>query len=305
MRVKFLDLRPSIVLESELNGAYYRVMQSGVYIGGPEVESFEREWADYCEGKYCISCSSGQAALELLLRAFGYGCGDVVTVPSWTAAATWKAVLNIGGIVEPIEPDGFTIDGINIAVSLYGYKATGKINDVCQGHGLKGFDNAAFSFYPTKNLGSYGDGGAIITNDVGIATYCLEHRASARLDPLQAAFLRVKLKYLDKYNEIRANNASLYDDLLPDTVIKPPKGGVYHQYVIRLDRRDQLKTELAERGIETMIHYPLPPHRQIGLDLDLPMADRLAKTVLSLPIMTDEKNVKIVAEAINELASAS
>lgn len=309
MQVKFLDLKPNKQLALELTGAYMRVMSSGQYIGGPEVEAFEQEWADYCEAKYCVSCSSGQAALELLLRAFGTDYGDIIRVPSWTAVATWKAVVNVGGIIEPVEvdPNTFVVDDLKhgIAVSLYGYKSTGRINDACQGHGLKGLDNAAFSFYPTKNLGCYGDGGAIVTNDSIVANYCWAHRDSSRLDPLQAAFLRVKLKYLDEYNAIRARNAAIYDNLLTEGVIKPPQGGMYHQYVIRSDRRDELKAALAERGIETMIHYPVPPHRQLGLDFDLPIADELAHTVLSLPIMGEEETTEFVARTVNELASAS
>lgn len=321
MRVKFLDLKPNENLHAELDEAYRRVMSSGQYIGGLEVEAFEREWAEYCQAKYCVSCSSGQAALELLLRAFGIGHDDEVIVPSWTAVPTWKAVLNIGAKIKPVEVNEYNLvmwpaevreavtENVKaiIPVHLYGEQAFWRyampvINDACQAHGLKGLDNAAFSFYPTKNLGAYGDAGAVVTNDLAIADFCREHRDSSRLDPLQAAFLRVKLKYLDTYNGIRAENAALYDSLLTDKVIKPPGQDVYHQYVIRSDRRDELKAALAERGIETMIHYPVPPHRQLGLDFDLPIADKLSQIVLSLPIMTARKNIFVVVEAINELA---
>lgn len=313
-------LVPNKKLQSELDEAYYRVMSSGQYIGGYEVDAFENEWAEYCQAKYCVSCSSGQVALELLLKAFGIGFGDHVIVPSWTASPTWKAVLNVGARPRPIEPkenmlfaEKYNLIGdivfsekikAILLVHLYGYRVNSDypvwvIQDACQAHGLKGLDNAAFSFYPTKNLGAYGDGGAIVTNNPVIASVCLESKNSHRLDPLQAAFLRVKLKYLNTYNNIRAENAALYDELLNEPIIKPPKGGVYHQYVIRVYNRDYLKDKLQQEGIETMIHYPVPPHKLLGFDFDLPVADKLAQTVLSLPLMTSQENIKRIAEAIS------
>lgn len=312
--IKFLDLKPNQKLESELNDAYYRVITSGQYIGGYEVEAFEKEWAEYCESKYCVSCSSGQSALELLLKGLDIGNGDWIGIPSWTAPATWQAVINAGCRIYPIEPtDNFLIGEFEISedvvaiipVHLYGYKvktiiySVRTIYDACQGHGLKRLGDAVFSFYPTKNLGAYGDGGAIVTNDSSLAEACREFRYSNRLDSLQAAFLRVKLKYLDEYNLFRQENADLYDELLVDAIAKPPKNGVYHQYVIRVYNRDYLKDKLAQQGIETIVHYPIPPHKMMGFDFNLPVADKLAKTVLSLPIMTSPENIKRIAEAIN------
>lgn len=325
MRVKFIDLKPNSQLQAELDEAYVRVMSSGQYIGGSEVESFEREWADYCQSQYCVSTSSGQAALEILLRAHGIGHGDKVIVPSWTAVPTWKAVLNIGAQILPVDVDQKTMlvevspsykwdlayNGgyFVIPVHLYGYRAYIDyelvIEDACQAHGLKKLGNAAFSFYPTKNLGAYGDGGAIVTNNQDLAQECRDIRDSNRLDPLQAAFLRVKLKYLDEENIIRSTNAELYNSYLTNEVIKPPSWWLYHQYVIRTDKRDELKVFLAKRGIETMIHYPVPPHRQLGFGFDLPVADKLAQTVLSLPVMTSEENIWKVIKAVNEFASQS
>lgn len=313
--IKFLDLEPTKGMRSDLDDAYNRVMSSGQYIGGPEVGLLEQEWADYCEAKYCVSCSSGQDALELLLKAMNIGNGDWVGVPSWTAIATWQAAINVGCRIIPIEPgDNFLIENLPsnedmvaiIPVHLYGYRVKSDypiptIHDACQAHGIKGIVPAVFSFYPTKNLGAYGDGGAIVTNDLGIAERCRELKGSNRLDTLQAAFLRVKLKYLDTYNNIRIENAAMYDDLiLNDRITKPPKGGVYHQYVIRTENRDNLKEWLKEQGIETMIHYHVPPHRALGYDFNLLVANGLSKTVLSLPIMTQPENIKIVAEAINQ-----
>lgn len=319
-QVKFIDLKPSAELRIELDEAYHRVMASGRYIDGPEVEAFEYEWADYCQSKYCVSCGSGQGALELLLRAYDIGRGDIVIVPSWTASATWKAVLAVGAFVHPIDrfeagslmsPDKANSDlryaKAIIPVHLYGRRCFTNfdflvVEDACQGHGLRNLGNAAFSFYPTKNLGAYGDAGAVVTNDENIFERCKELRGSSRLDELQAAFLRVKLTYLDAYNLTRYTNALLYDEHLTDKIDKPPETGVYHQYVIRSDNRNDLRIALAKRGIETMIHYPLPPHKELTLDFDLPVADELARTVLSLPIMTEKKNIYRVIEAINELA---
>lgn len=319
-QVKFIDLEPSAELRVELDEAYHRVMASGRYIDGPEVEAFEYEWADYCWSGFCVSCGNGQGALELLLRAYDIGQGDTVIVPSWTASATWKAVLAVGAFVHPIDrfeagslmsPDKANSDlryaKAIIPVHLYGRRCYTDfdfpvIEDVCQAHGLKDLGNAAFSFYPTKNLGTYGDAGAIVTNEEKIAEECKKLRNSNRLDELQAAFLQVKLKYLGSYNLIRWTNAGLYEEHLTDKIDKPPDTGVYHQYVIRSDNRNDLRIALAKRGIETMIHYPMPPHRELGLDFDLPVADELSRTVLSLPIMTEEKNIYRVIEAINELA---
>jgi len=337
MKVTFNNLTPDNGLLQELTQAYLRVMTSGQYIGGSEVEAFEQEWADYCKADYCVSCSSGQAALELLLRVYGVGFGDEVIVPSWTAVPTWKAVINVGAIPKPVDVnrDTFLLDPQNamskitnrtkaiIPVHLYGYRANTEylsgdwaiIQDACQAHGLKDLDTAAWSFYPTKNLGAYGDGGAITTDNKTLALLLREGRNSSRLDPLQAAFLRVKLTGLDEMNRLRTKDVDRYwKGLLKSSArvnkIKKPLAstyigevshlGVFHQYVIRSKERDLLKAHLASRGIETLIHYPLPPHRVLGFDYDLPVADRLSQEVLSLPITCSQKQIEYVCEVINE-----
>ncbi len=303
MKVKFNNLIPDKDLAMELTGAYMRVMTSGQYIGGKEVEVFEKQWAEYCQAEYCVSCGSGQSALELLLRAYGIGYGDEVIVPAWTAMPTWEAVMNVGATPRPVDVDYdtmlLTANGLIgklsgnikaiIAVHLYGYRSDiwasvpwPAISDACQAHGLKNLGDAAWSFYPTKNLGAYGDSGAITTNNEEIANTVRDIRDSSRLDPLQAAFLRVKLRYLDDTIHIRYKNSVDYDNNLSYMGRAPkassPRGmAVYHQYVIRVKERDQLKSYLLEKDIETMIHYPLPL-----TDGRYPNADRLSQEVLSL-----------------------
>ena len=244
-------------------------------------------------------------------------------VPSWTAVPTWKAVINVGAMVRPVDVDYDTMllqpESVKfnqktkaiIPVHLYGYRAcasylwagTEVINDACQSHGLKNLGNAAWSFYPTKNLGAYGDGGAITTDNQDLADRIREIRDSNRLDELQAAFLRVKLKGLDEVNKQRFDNADTYLRSLSTKCIRP-KGPswtpAYHQYVIRVKDRDALKAHLARKGIQTLIHYPIPPHRLLGYDYDLPIADRLSQEVLSLPIDCSQDDVERVCEVINE-----
>ncbi len=318
MKVKFNNLVPDKDLAMELTGAYMRVMTSGQYIGGKEVETFEKEWANYCEADYCVSCGSGQSALELLLKAYNVGYGDRVIVPAWTAPATWKAVKSVGATPILVDVDYDTMllgskikvrykDDIVIAVHLYGYRCSFEttpfdnvriINDACQAHGLKNLGNAAWSFYPTKNLGAYGDGGAITTDDKEIADWVRLNRDSSRLDPLQAAFLRVKLGYLDDVIDKRLDNATDYCERLPKK-IQPEYVGVCHQYVIRVKERARLRHYLALCDIDTMIHYPLPLTNG-----RYPNADRLSQEVLSLPIMCSQEQVEYVCEVINEFYSS-
>lgn len=316
MRVKFNNLIPSN--PSAFATAFIRVLSSGIYIGGEEVEAFEREWADYCQAKYCVSVSSGQAALEILLRAHNVGYGDEVIVPSWTAVPTWKAVLRVGAIPRGVDvdydtmllqPRDYTSPFVKaiIPVHLYGYRASVDydipvINDACQAHSLKNLGTGAWSFYPTKNLGAFGDGGAITTNNDMLAQKCRELRDSNRLDPMQAAFLRVKLEGLDLDNRLRAYNSTLYDHnigLLKE-IKMPDFDGLYHQYIVRISDRNQLRQYLFSKGIETLIHYPIPPHRLLGIKGDFPVADRLADEVLSLPITCSQSEVEYICECINE-----
>ncbi|MCX6142672.1 MAG: DegT/DnrJ/EryC1/StrS family aminotransferase [Ignavibacteriales bacterium] len=347
MNIPFLDLKaPYHELKDELDAVYYRVMESGWYILGSEVEAFEVEFAQYCRTKHCVGVGNGLDALHLILRALDIGPGDEVLVPSNTFIATWLAVSRTGAKAVPVEPDvaTFNIDASQIKknitgrtrvimpVHLYGQccamdeilDLAGKHNltvveDAAQAHGAEykgvkagGIGRAAgFSFYPGKNLGAMGDAGAVVTNDDAIARkirllrnfgsekkyYNEMQGVNSRLDPLQAAFLRVKLRSaLDRWNKRRVSIAEHYAARLSgikNLVIpfvpawaKP----VWHLYVIRLARRDALQQVLSDAGVGTLIHYPVPPHLSgafSGLGWkrgDYPVAEALADTVLSLPI---------------------
>jgi dTDP-4-amino-4,6-dideoxygalactose transaminase len=346
MKVPFIDLKASYLeLKNELDAAYRRVMESGCYILGNEVESFEKEFAAYCSTKYCVGVGNGLDALHLILRAMEIGTRDEVIVPSNTYIATWLAVSYAGAIPVPVEPDEKTCN-INpglieaaitertkaiIPVHLYGQPADmDLINEIAHKYGLKVIEDAAqahgarykgkrtgnlgnaagFSFYPGKNLGALGDGGAVVTNDDKIAEkvkilrnygskvkYHNEMKGyNSRLDELQAALLRIKLTRLDEWNERRRKVAAQYMQeltgqlklTLPHTpeLVEP----VWHLFVVRHPQRDDLQKGLTEAGVGTMIHYPIPPHMQPAYtDLgwnegDFPLSERMAKEVLSLPI---------------------
>ena len=312
--IKFVDLQPRGQLRRELDAAYERVMSSGRYIGGTEVETFEQEWAKYCGFEHCIACSNGFDALQLILRAHGIGSGDRVLVPAWTATPTWSGIVALGA-VPIVEGEDFRAV---ISVHLYGFPSWGAkykpnipvIQDAAQAHGLRLQGTCAWSFYPTKNLGAYGDAGAITTNDAGLVSRLRDLRRygcpgalNSCMDPLQAAFLHVKLPYLDGWNERRREMAGMYLDGLRDVPgLQLPHdhpSAVWHQFVVRSDNRDKLQAHLAGEGIETMIHYPIPPHRALGYDYDLPEADRMAAQVLSLPIglhLTDEDVKQVIKQ---------
>lgn len=316
--IKFNDLTWPGWLRSELDAAYERVMSSGCYIGGYEVEAFEKEWAEYCEVDYCVACGNGFDALQLVLRAMYIGQGDSIIVPEWTAVPTWAAVESVFAI--PVI-NSTSMNTICIGVYLYGIpfnRMSTTIIDAAQAHGIKQQgDIMTWSFYPTKNLGCYGDGGAITTTGNIMSKVLRKLRRYGRpgainscLDPLQAAFLRVKLPYLDGWNEIRRQHAARYLDGLKDVPgIALPEvpdwcEPVWHQFVIQAPRRDELMDYLSDKDIETMIHYPVPPHRALGYDYDLPEADRLAREVLSLPVaphLTDGE-IDAVIEAVKEWA---
>ena len=344
MEIPFLDLQaPYRELQDELDSACARVMRSGWYILGEEVMAFEREFADYCGVKHCVGVGNGLDALYLILRAMEIGAGDEVIVPSNTYIATWLAVSQTGATPVPVEPDGQTWnldpDRIEAAISprtkallvvhLYGQAAAmGRINAVAQRHGLKVIEDAAqahgalcdgqrvgglgeaagFSFYPGKNLGALGDGGAVTTNNDELAEkirilrnygsrqkYFNEVKGvNSRLDELQAALLRVKLRCLDEWNQRRDRTArrlvdglSGLDLLLP--TLAPGSTSVWHLFVVRSKVREKLQQALAARGIQTLIHYPVPPHLQpayaeLGCSAgSFPLAEQLAGEVLSLP----------------------
>ena len=332
-------------LQDELEVAYRRVMESGWFILGEEVEAFEREFASYCDVKHCIGVGNGLEALHLILRGYGVGAGDEVIVPANTYIATWLAVSYSGATPIPVEPDLLTynIDPMLIEaaitprtraiipVHLYGQPADMDsilllahqyelkvIEDAAQAHGAcyKGrragdLGNAAgFSFYPSKNLGAMGDAGAIVTNDDRLADrvrmlrnygsrvkyYNQIKGFNSRLDPLQAAFLRIKLRHLDDWNQRRKIAATQYMESLVDipdlTLPYVPEWvePVWHLFVVRHPQRDVLQRHLAQAGIGTLIHYPVPPHLsgaylELGFKKDsFPLTEVIAKSCLSLPI---------------------
>lgn len=363
MIVPFLDLgRLHQHIRPRLDAAYHRVMNSGWFINGPELAAFEAEFAAYSEVKYCVGVGNGLEALHLLLRAYGIGSGDEVIVPSNTFVATWLAVSQCGATPVPVEPDINThnIDSRLISaaitprtraiipVHLYGQPADmGPINELANKHGLIVIEDAAqaqgarykgrrvgslghaagTSFYPGKNLGALGDGGAVLTNDEAIAdkvrqlrnygsTIKYHHELAgfnSRLDELQAAFLREKLKVLDEWNEKRRKVASAYSMLLNNSDCVLPlvpefAEPVWHLYVIRSKRRDALKDCLERQGVSTIIHYPISPHRQTCYTdfagRTLLTADALAGEVLSLPMspVLQEDEIERVCEIVNNFS---
>lgn len=359
MNVPFLDLKtPYRELQAEMDSAYQKVMESGWYILGEEVEAFESEFSKYCGVKHCIGVSNGLEALHLILEAYKIGPGDEVIVPANTYIATWLAVSRTGAIPVPVEPDirtynldpGLVERAITsksraiLAVHLYGQPADmdpilaiGRnyglkvIEDAAQAHGagykskLAGAlgDAAGWSFYPGKNLGAMGDAGAVTTEDDNLADrvrvlrnygsrtkYHNEIKGfNSRLDSLQAAFLRVKLRYLDKWNQHRKLIASKYREGLADfQMIALPfvpelMNPSWHLFVIRHQQRDILQKHLTEAGIGTLIHYPVPPHlskayAELGNRVgDYPITENIAETVLSLPMgphLTIEQTEKVI-----------
>ncbi len=366
MQVPFLDLnRLHQPIRPALDEAYRRVMDSGWFIMGLELEAFEAEFSQYCEVKHCIGVGNGLEALHLLLRAYGIGLGDEVIVPSNTFIATWLAVTQCGATPVAVEPDVNThnIDPTLIAsaitrrtqaimpVHLYGQPADmDAINAIAVQHGLVVIEDAAqaqgarykgrrvgslghaagTSFYPGKNLGALGDGGAVLTNDDAIADKVRQLRNygskikyqhdlggyNSRLDEMQAAFLRVKLSVLDDWNAKRRDIANLYSKRLASANILLPHvpdyaEPVWHLYVIRSKQRDALKVRLEKQGVSTVIHYPIPPHRQACyLDYDghsLPVAELLAGEVLSLPMSStlDLEAVEYVANNVHSFSGSS
>lgn len=340
----FLDLAAlHAPLASEMEAAYKRVMSASHFILGPELEAFEREFADYCGSRHCIGTGNGLDALTLALIAAGIGAGDEIIVPAQTFIATWLAVSHAGATPVPVDIDPASHNiapwqleaaitprtRAIIPVHLFGRPADmAAINAIAQRHGLFVLEDAAqahgasyqgkqagqlgnaaaFSFYPGKNLGALGDGGAVTTNDDALADrlrglrnygsprkyHHPEIGFNSRLDELQAAFLRAKLPHLDSWNARREAIAGQYDASLsglPLGLPLPADGScqpVWHQYVVTAPQRDRLQAQLAEQGIATMVHYPLPPHRQPAYrelaERSFPAAEALAAGCLSLPI---------------------
>jgi dTDP-4-amino-4,6-dideoxygalactose transaminase len=346
MAIPFLDLRPAYLeLRDEFDAAWHRVMASGWYLLGDELESFEQEYAAFCGAKYCVGVGSGVDALHLALRSCEIGLGDEVIVPSNTFIATWLAVTFAGAAPVPVEPDTktFNLDPGRVAaaitphtraiipVHLYGQPADmDPIIAIAEKHGLKILGDAAqahgarykgrrvaslghataHSFYPSKNLGAFSDGGAVTTNDASLADKLRALRnygskvkyhherigINSRLDELQSAFLRIKLAKLDEWNGRRRTIAHYYlDELqgLPELMlpcVPADMDPVWHLFVVRHPRRDELQRYLAEVGIGTLIHYPVPPHLSGAYSVlgqcqgAYPIAEEQCQTVLSLPI---------------------
>ncbi len=345
MNVPFLDLKATYdELKPQFDEAYQRVMASGWYILGCEVEAFEAEFADYCGAKYCVGVGNGLDALMLILRAYDIGLGDEVIVPANTYIASLLAITYTGATPVLVEPDkaSCNIDPSQIedaitphtraimAVHLYGQPAEmDRINALAKRHNLKVVEDAAqahgasydgvhvgsladaagFSFYPGKNLGAFGDGGAVVTNDADLAervrvlrNYGSEIKyhnqcqgVNSRLDELQAAFLRVKLSKMDEWNQRRRELAEFYNlNLNWNSLVRTEQvllaDSTWHLYVVHSDYRDNFQYYLAEKGIATVIHYPVPPHLQpaykdLGFSTgDFPITEKMHQQVLSLPI---------------------
>ncbi len=343
--IPFLDMKePYLELRAELDAAYQRVMTSGWYILGEEVEAFEQEFAAYVGARHCIGVGNGLEALHLILRACEIGPGDEVIVPANTYIATWLAVSYAGATPAPVEPveRTYNIDPARIeaaitprtraiiAVHLYGQPADmDPINEIARRYGLQVIEDAAqahgarykgkragalgdaagWSFYPGKNLGAFGDAGAVTTDDAALAArvrmlrnygsqvkYFNEIKGfNSRLDPLQAAFLRVKLAHLDDWNDRRQQIANRYvRDLAAGNLILPAAPTwaepVWHLFVVRHRQRDRLQRYLADHDIGTLIHYPVPPHlqsayRELGLSAGMfPISEAIHREVISLPM---------------------
>ena len=360
--IKFLDLHATYIeLKEEIDQAVLRVLDSGCYVLGKEVELFEKNWASFCKAKHCLGLASGLDALIVSLKALDIGVGDEVIVPSNTYIATWLAVDSVGAKIVPVEPnlETYNIDTFEIEksittktkaiipVHLYGNPADIEsiieiskkykikvIEDAAQSHGAK-FKNKligshgdiiCWSFYPGKNLGAFGDAGAITTNSPEIykkikilRNYGSDKKyfnkfkgLNSRLDPIQACILNVKLKYLNEWNNRRKIIADFYlKKIKNEKIILPLKNqydSCWHQFIIRTNNRSNLLDYLKSFGIDTLIHYPIPPHKQEAFEgtylskLKLNIAERLSNEVLSLPIgpHLEEKEYKYISKVLTD-----
>jgi dTDP-4-amino-4,6-dideoxygalactose transaminase len=353
--VPFIDLgRAHEPLQAELAATFDRIARSGAFTLAAELDEFEAAFASYCGAAHCVGVSDGTEALRLALIALGAGPGrEVVTVPS-TFIATIEAITGTGAepVLVDIDPATRCIDpgrlgdaigpdtAAVVPVHLYGgpapmdeiLAAAGEVpvvEDAAQAHGypLRGAA-ATFSFYPTKNLGALGDGGAVVTDDdeLAAAVRSMRHHgctpedsndhvrvgATARLDNLQAALLSVKLPHLDTWNEQRRHAASLYRDALADLPLQlPPEEGVFHLFAIELDDRDLVRGALRDAGIGAAVHYPRPAHlspawSELGARGDYPGAERLAERTLSLPMFPgiSASEIDRVAAALRDVLEA-
>lgn len=362
--VKFLDIqRITESFEPQLSTEVQRVISSGWYLLGDEVEKFEKRFAEYCDSTHCVGVANGLDALTLILMAWremnGWNQGDEVIVPANTYIASILSITRAGltpVLCEPHEENALIdasameslitnrtraimvvhlygqvvdMDAIRQSARKYGLLV---VEDCAQAHGAlyKGVrvgalaDAAAFSFYPGKNLGALGDGGAVVTADRHLARFVrtlanygsrekyvhIFQGMNSRLDELQAAILSVKLRRLDADNDRRRQIARRYIKQMNNPLVHTPQvrswlGHVFHVFTVRCEQRDELQKHLSAQGIQTLIHYPTPPHKQEAYrewnNLSLPITERIHREVLSLPIspvMTDDE-VQQVIDAVN------
>lgn len=366
MSIPFLDLGATYrELKTEIDAAVAGVLSSGYYIGGPEVEAFESEFAAYCEVDHAVGVANGLDGLHLALLAMDVRPGDEVIVPSNTFIATWLAVSQCGAIPVPVEPNEAThnLDPERIAaaitsktkviipVHLYGQPAeldpilaVAKkhgllvLEDAAQAHGSRyngrkiggHGDAAAWSFYPGKNLGGFGDGGAVTTRHAHIAErirvlrnygsrikYVNDVRGfNSRLDPIQATVLRIKLRHLDDWNTRRKEIAAQYTAAFSHTGLILPavaagSDPVWHLYVVRSPDRENLQNALTAAGVHSLVHYPIPPHKQVAYqdfiakENTYPIAELLATQVLSLPVgpHMQARDVEQVIQTVRKLTA--
>ena len=364
MNVKLLDLQSQYLpIRNEIRRAIDEVCDAQALILGPHVERFERNLADYCQVKHAIGVSSGTDALLCALMALGIGAGDEVICPSFTFFATAGSIARLGAtpVFAEIDARTFNLDPTRIEekitartraimpVHLFGQvanmEAIGEIaarhripviEDAAQAVGARRHDKPAcafglagcLSFYPTKNLGAFGDAGAICTSDDAFAERCRKLRVHGsghtyhhemiggmfRLAAIQAAVLDVKLKYLAGWHEARRRNAAIYDELLAGSAVTTPfiesgNWSIYNQFVVRIPHdRDAVKQKLADKGIGSGIYYPIPLHLQKcfaylgGKEGDLPLSEQACNEVLALPIYPElpEEQVRYVAQTLRE-----
>ncbi len=363
MNIPFVDLNAQYqTIATEIQEAILGVIEKSDFILGKELEAFEKEFAEYCKVKYAVGLDNGTSALEMALRAYGIGDNDEVITTANTFIATASAIAFTGArpVLVDIDPDTYNLNPTLVEsaitnktkaimpVHIYGQSADMDrimdiarkrrlvvIEDACQAHGAiykekhvgSIGDAAAFSFYPAKNLGAYGDGGILITNNNEISEkvkmlrnygqkqkyHHLFLAYNRRLDTIQAAILRVKLKKLDSWNESRRKAAQQYAELLKDnkSIITPIEmeysKHIYHLYVVRVVNRDFVQQKLSESGISTGVHYPIPIHLQPAYEYlgykrgDFPITEKYANEILSLPMFPEltKEQIEYVVQTLN------
>jgi len=365
--VPLLDLTAQFrAIEPEIRGAMDRVVTSGRFIGGPEVLEFEKEVGAYCSVPHSIACASGTDALILAMRALGVGAGDEVVTPAYSFLASASAIALVGGtpVFVDIEPDTYNLDITKlekaltprtkavIVVHLFGQCADlDAVKTICERRGIALVEDAAqaigaewkgkragsvgdigcFSFFPSKNLGAFGDGGLVVSTraDLGDKLRLLrEHGAkpkynhielgmNSRLDALQAAILRVKLRHLEAWTEARRQNADVYRERLAGAAVglpvaRPEARHIYNQFVIRSTKREELRAHLAAAGVGTEVYYPRPMHTQpcfasLGHhDGDFPVSEAASRETLAVPIYPEltRDQIVYVADRVREFVAS-